>query len=45
MVENDLNDPMQSAYWEYHSAEIALIKVHNDIMVDGGSYVILVLLD
>ncbi len=47
MVENDLNDHMQSAYQEYHSTETALVKVHNDNMeaVDGGSYVILVLLD
>ncbi len=47
MVENDLNDPMQSTYWKYHNTETALVKVYNDIMevVDGGSCVILVLLD
>ncbi len=47
MVEIDLNDPMQSAYRKYHSTETASVKVHNDIMeeVDGGSCVILVLLD
>ncbi len=47
MLENYLNDPMQSAYQKYHSTETALVKVHNDIMevVDGGSCVILVLLD
>ncbi len=47
MVENDLNDPMQSAYLKYRSTETALVKVHNDIMeaIDGGSSVILVLLD
>ncbi len=47
MVENDLNDPMQSAYQKYHSTETALVKVHNDIMeaVDVGSCVIRVLLD
>ncbi len=47
MFENDLYDPMQSAYQKYHSTQTALVKVHNDIMeaIDGGSCVILVLLD
>ncbi len=31
MVENDLNDPIQSAYRTYHSTETTLVKVHNDL--------------
>ncbi len=47
MVENDLTDPMQSAYWKYHSADTASVKMHNDTLeaVDGGSCVIFALLD
>ena len=44
---NDLHVPLQSAYRSCHSAESALMRVHNDIMVslDNGNSVILVLLD
>ena len=44
---NSLSEKMQSAYRQFHSTETALIKVQNDIMksVDGGSVVVLVLLD
>ena len=47
MENNDLLDPLQSAYRPAHSTETALLKVHNDIVtaVDKGSGVFLVLLD
>ncbi len=49
MVEKDLNEPMQSAYWTYQGDIAAqdCISIYNDIMeaVDGGFCVIHVLLD
>ena len=47
MSENNLLDPMQSAYRKGHSTETALLRVHNDILsaVDKGNGVGLILLD
>jgi len=47
MIANDLLDPMQSAYRAGQSTEMALLRVHNDIVasVDRGQGVFLVLLD
>ncbi len=44
---NNLGEPLQSAYKQFHSTETALLKVHSDIMcaVDKGKAVVLVLLD
>ena len=43
----ELNETFQSAYKKYHSAETALIRVHNDILsaIDNRRIVILLLLD
>ena len=45
--ENDLHEPLQSAYKIFHSTETALLTVTNDIMLslDKGENVFLVLLD
>ena len=47
MTENNLMDPMQSAYRKGHSTETALLRLHNDAVsaVDRGCGVCLVLLD
>ena len=47
MKENNLLDPMQSAYRSGHSTETALLRVHNDIVsaIDKGHSVFLILLD
>ena len=47
MKENNLLDPMQSAYRSGHSTETALLWVHNDIVcaIDKGHGVFLILLD
>jgi len=47
MTQNNLMDPMQSAYRKGHSTETALLRVHNDIVcaVDKGHGVCLILLD
>ena len=47
MRENDLLEPMQSAYRQAHSTETALLRVQNDILtaVDEKKCVFLVLLD
>ncbi len=44
---NNLYDPLESAYKEFHSTETALVKVTNDILcaVENKKLVILVLLD
>ncbi len=44
---NNLRDRLQSAYWECHSTETALLKVQNDILhaIDSESVVLLILLD
>ena len=44
---NNLNETFQSAYKQYHSTEMALIRVHNDILtaIDNRRTVILLLLD
>ena len=45
--DNDLLEPMQSAYKSCHSTETALLKVQNDILIDfdKGKGVFLALLD
>ena len=45
--ENKLRCPLQSAYKKYHSAETAILKVHNDIAenLDCGKNVVMVQLD
>jgi exonuclease III len=45
--DNDLHEPLQSAYKSFHSTESALLKVQNDILsyIDNRKGVILVLLD
>ena len=45
--DNKLHEKMQSAYRSYHSTETALLRVHNDILVqlDKKRSVLLVLLD
>ena len=47
MKENDLLDPMQSAYRTGHSTETTVLRVHTDIVqsVDKGHGVFLILLD
>ena len=47
LCENDLHEPLQSAYKIFHSTETALLTVTNDIMLslDEGENVFLVLLD
>jgi len=47
LVQNDLLERCQSAYKSNHSTETALLKVHNDIVLDlaNGKVVVLVLLD
>ena len=47
MKQNDLFEPLQSAYKEGHSTETALLKVQNDLLVamDNQRVSILVLLD
>ena len=47
MTENNLMDPMQSAYRKGHSTETALLRVHNDVVsaVDKGNGVCLIMLD
>ncbi len=47
ITDNNLYDPLQSAYKEFHSNDIALVKVTDDILcvVDNKKLVILVLLD
>ena len=45
--ENDVHEPLQSAYKTFHSTETALLTVTNDIVLslDKGENVFLVLLD
>ena len=47
MLENNLHDPLQSAYRKQHSPETALIKIQHDIVkaLDSGRVAALVLLD
>ena len=47
MIENNLTEPMQSAYRPGHSTETALLHVHYNILraVDEQKAVALVLLD
>ena len=47
LEDNDLVEPMQSAYRKNHSTETALLKIHNDILLslDRKRCVYLVLLD
>ncbi len=47
LANNNLEEPFQSAYKRYHSAETALLKVQNDILVaiDNRKCVVLLLLD
>ena len=45
--ENDLHEPLQSAYRKHHSTETALIKIQSDVLqaLDSGRVAALVLLD
>ena len=47
LLENNLHDPLQSAYRKQHSTETALIKIQHDIVqaLDSGHVAALVLLD
>jgi hypothetical protein len=47
LKENDMYDPVQSAYREFHSTETALLRVHNDILLalDSNQSVVLIMLD
>jgi len=47
MERNNLHEVMQSAYKQFHSTETALVRVHNDILMnmDNKQGTILVLLD
>ena len=47
LLENNLHDPLQSAYRKQHSTETALIKIQHDIVLalDSGRVAALVLLD
>jgi len=47
LINNNLNEPLQSAYKSGDSTETALIRVKSDIMmsIDQSKLVILVLLD
>ena len=47
LEENNLNEPLQSAYKQYHSCETALVRVQNDILlsIDNQQCVVLLLLD
>ncbi|XP_067030517.1 uncharacterized protein [Acropora muricata] len=47
LEENNLNEPLQSAYKQYHSCETALVRVQNDILLSIGKQpcVVLLLLD
>ena len=44
---NHLSNPLQSAYRKHHSTELALLRVHNDIIIsmDKGEVTALTLLD
>ena len=47
LQENNLCDPLQSAYCKFHSTETAMVKIQNDVLqfLDKGKVVFLVLLD
>lgn len=47
LVENDISEQFQSGFKALHSAESALLKVSNYILLstDSGKFVVLVLLD
>jgi hypothetical protein len=47
LANNNLEEPFQSAYKRFHSAETSLLKVQNDILVaiDNRKCVVLLLLD
>ena len=47
LMENNLFEPMQSAYRSFHSTETAMLRVHDDIICALGSHqvVLMVLLD
>ena len=46
LEENNLNEPLQSAYKQYHSCETALVRVQNDILlsIDNQQCVVVLLL-
>jgi hypothetical protein len=46
-VNNNLEEPLQSAYKRFHSTETALLKVQNDILIaiNNQKCVVLLLLD
>lgn len=45
--QNNLHEPMQSAYKQFHSCETALLRVQNDVIqaIDNRSCVAMLLLD
>ena len=47
LEENNLTEPLQSAYKQYHSCETTLVRVQNDILlsIDNQQCVVLLLLD
>ena len=47
LINNNLEEPLQSAYKRFHSTETALLKVQNDILIaiDNQKRVVLLLLD
>jgi hypothetical protein len=47
LANNNLEEPFQSAYKRFHSAETTLLKVQNDILIaiDNSKCVVLLLLD
>ena len=43
MKQNNLFEPLQSAYREGHNTETALLKVQNDLLVDMDNQRVLIL--
>ena len=47
LKDHDLNQPLQSAYREFHSTETAIVKIMNDILIslDKDQCILLIMLD